>query len=87
MKVKQLTPALDKKGVVYKVPCGECNHVYIGEMGRTLRKRLTKHKVAVRKCDNKDGIATVCTPGSSDTSLTKWRKWYQTSPIEELWKL
>ena len=40
MKVKQPTLELDKKGVVYEVPCGECNHVYIGETGRTLRKRL-----------------------------------------------
>ena len=47
----------DKKGVDYEVPCVECNHVYIGETGRTLRKGLTKHKAAVRKCDNKNGIA------------------------------
>ena len=57
VKVKQLTPELDKKGVVYEVPCGECNHVYIGETGRTLRKRLTEHRVAVKKCDQKNGIA------------------------------
>ena len=43
VKVKQPTPELDKKGVAYEVPCGECNHVYISEMGRTLRKRLTKY--------------------------------------------
>ena len=57
IKVKQLTLQLDKKGVVYEVPCEECNHVYIGETGRTLKKRLTKHKVAVKKCNNKNGIA------------------------------
>ena len=48
---------LGKKGVVHEVPCGECNHVYIGETGRTLRKRLTEHKAAVKKCDTKNGIA------------------------------
>ena len=31
VKVKQPTPELDKKGVVYEVPCRECNHVYIGD--------------------------------------------------------
>ena len=55
--MKQPTLELDKKGVVYEVPCGECNHVYIDETGRTLRKRLTEHKVAVKKCDTKNGIA------------------------------
>ena len=57
MIVKQPTTELDKKGVVYKVPCGKCNHVYTGKTGRTLRKRLAKHKAAVNKCDNKNGIA------------------------------
>ena len=57
VKVKQPTPELDKKGVIYEVPCGECNHVYIGKTGRTLRKRLTEHKAAVKKCDNKNDIA------------------------------
>ena len=57
VKIKQPTPELDKKGVVYKVPCGECNYVYIGETGRTLRKRLTKHRAAVKICDKKNGIA------------------------------
>ena len=56
VKVKQPTPELDKNGVVYEVSCEECIYVYIGETGRTLRKRLTKHKVAVKKCDNKNGI-------------------------------
>ena len=57
VKVKQPTLELDKKGVIYEVPCGECDHVYIGETGRTLRKRLTKHKAAVKKQDQKNGIA------------------------------
>ena len=57
MTVKWPTPKLDKKGVVYKVPCGDYNHVYISETRRTLRKRLTEHKAAVKKCNTKNGIA------------------------------
>ena len=57
VKVKQPTPELDKKEVVYEVPCGECNHVYIGETGRTLRKCLTEHRAGVRKWDQRNGIA------------------------------
>ena len=57
VKVKQPTPKLDKKGGIYEVPCGECNHVYIGERVRTLKKQFTEHKATVKKCDNKNGIA------------------------------
>ena len=57
MKVKWPTPKLDKKGVVYEVPCGKYSHVYIGETGRTLRKRLTEHKAIVKKCNTKNDIA------------------------------
>ena len=31
--------------------------MYIGETGRTLRKRMTEHKAAVKRQDQNDGIA------------------------------
>ena len=36
-------------GVVYQIPCKNCNQVYIGETGRTLATRLQEHKDDVRK--------------------------------------
>jgi len=42
---------------MYEVPCHDCDHVYIGKTGRTLKKRLAKHKQAVRRFDEKNGIA------------------------------
>ena len=57
MKVKTPRPQLLRKGVVYRVPCKDCGKVYIGEMGRNLKKRLVEHKVAVRRGDAKNGIA------------------------------
>ena len=45
-----------KKGVVYKVPCLDCDRSYIGETGRNL-KRLVEHKAAMKRCDTKNGIA------------------------------
>ena len=33
-----------KKGVVYEVQCSECEEVYVGETGRTLKKRVSEHK-------------------------------------------
>ena len=47
---------MEKKGVVYQVPCAECESVHIGETGRTLEKRISEHKGAVKR-HQKNGIA------------------------------
>ena len=56
MRVKIPRPPLLKKGVVYKVPCMDCNSTYIGETGRNL-KRLAEHRAAVKRGDTNNGIA------------------------------
>ena len=57
VKVEQPRPNRKKKGVVYEVSCKDCLSVYIGETGRTLEKRISEHKTAVKKNDPKNGIA------------------------------
>ena len=47
----------EEEGVIYEVPCKDCQCVYIGETGRTMEKRLSEHKNAVMKNDTKNGIA------------------------------
>ena len=37
-----------KKGLVYQIPCSQCDWSYIGETGRTLKDRLSEHRRAVR---------------------------------------
>ena len=36
-------------GVVYEVPCEDCDQSYIGESGRSLEVRLAEHQRHVRK--------------------------------------
>ena len=45
------------KGVVYKIPCGECSEVYTGETGRPLKTRIVEHRRAVDKKDMKNANA------------------------------
>ena len=56
-KVKSPQLELMRKGVVYKVPCRDCDGSYIGETRRNLRKTLVEHKSAVKRGDEKNGIA------------------------------
>jgi hypothetical protein len=58
-RVKIKIPELKKKGVVYKVPCRDCgaSYMYIGETGRSLQKRITEHKYAVKTNNRKNDIA------------------------------
>ena len=40
---KDKTPDLQKCGVVYKITCPQCQHLYVGETGRTLATRMKDH--------------------------------------------
>ena len=46
-----------KKGVVYEVPCGEYDHVYIGDTGRSLKERIKEHQCAMKKIRNSGIVA------------------------------
>ena len=48
-KVKDELNTLDKNSVVYKIPCSDCNNVYIGETGKELKFRLNEHQKNVEK--------------------------------------
>ena len=40
---KDAVPANKRRGVVYEIPCGNCEHRYIGETKRSLSTRLKEH--------------------------------------------
>ena len=43
-----------KAGVVYKIPCRQCEKVYIGETGRQLGPRITEHRNEAEKISNRN---------------------------------
>ena len=57
MNVECKTPKECKYGTVYEIFCANCNSVYIGEMGRSLKGRIKEHKYAVNRGDAKNRIA------------------------------
>ena len=58
VRVKNRIPEDRRKGVIYEIPCQDCEKVYIGETGRTLKKRVSEHKEAVRKFNMNNGVGT-----------------------------
>ena len=53
----KVDPALNC-GVVYKIPCNDCNRSYTGQTGNSLQTRLKQHQAAVRLIQpNKSALA------------------------------
>ena len=48
---KDPAPAEERKEVVYSIPCQDCTNMYIGQTGRCLKQRLSKHRHALRNGD------------------------------------
>ena len=58
MCVKPKVSPEDNKGVIYHIPCQDCDKSYIGETGRTLKVRLTEHKRYCRNGEtNRSGVS------------------------------
>ena len=47
-KVKDKVPTEKQTGIVYTIPCSNCDIQYIGETGRSLQTRGCEHKRSVR---------------------------------------
>ena len=58
IRVKAAVEVDMKMGVVYEVPCGECDHMYIGGSGRNVKGRIKEHHYAMKKKNVNNGITT-----------------------------
>ena len=45
---KDPVPERKRNGVIYSIPCNECQQSYIGQTGRSLDHRLGEHRRALR---------------------------------------
>ena len=57
VQVKERIPPENQTEVVYEVSCKDCKLKYIGETKRSLKTRMSEHKYAVRRGDERNGIA------------------------------
>ena len=58
VKPKDPVPIEQQNGVVYRIPCGDCESTYVGQSGRSLACRMKEHQRAVRGGDtNASAIA------------------------------
>ena len=53
---KDPIPAEDAPNVVYKLPCQDCDKIYIGETGRNLKTRKREHQDRIFKRDNNSQV-------------------------------
>ena len=51
VKVKQVTPLQETKGVIYKLNCNDCEANYIGQSGQRIATRMYRHRLAEKNCD------------------------------------
>jgi hypothetical protein len=47
---------MDRKNVIYGIPCRECEAIYKGETSQPLKKRIWQHKNCVRNTDEHSAI-------------------------------
>ena len=55
-----------KAGVVYKIPCSQCEKVYIGETGRQLGTRITEHRKEAEKISDRNFTRSTCRASTNE---------------------
>ena len=69
---KDPTPLQCRAGVVYRIPCGTCPKVYVGQTGKTLEHRLKNQKRALTS-GNVSQLAVVA-QANGESHAIKWEE-------------
>jgi hypothetical protein len=68
---KGLDESKMNKRVIYKIPCKDCDHVYIGETARDRKKRVEEHRSAIKRDDDNSELAQHANTLKHEIDLTK----------------
>ena len=78
------------KGLVYRIPCTQCDWSYVGETGRTLNDRIKEHKRAVKNMSTASEIANHCLNEDhrmdwEGSKIIGREKWHTKRLFKEAW--
>lgn len=68
-KVKDPIDNLEQAGVIYSIPCLNCDQLYIGETGKMLKSRLHEHFLAMQRGDNLSQLWNHCSTFGHEIAL------------------
>ena len=75
-------PSKQNNKIVYRIPCNDCEKIYIGESRRKRDKRIFEHKTAIRKKDMNSDIVKHILNTQHTMDFTKT----ETLTKETVWK-
>ncbi len=58
--VKDPIPTLERRKVIYQIPCSGCDKTYTGQTGRILGTKLKEHRGSFRRHDTNSCVALHC---------------------------
>lgn len=71
VRIKDPVEPLEQSGVVYAIPCLQCDQQYVGETGKQLATRLHEHKLALRRADPKSQIWNHCAETGHEVDIDR----------------
>lgn len=48
---------LEKRNIVYKINCNDCSASYVGQSGRSARRRMYEHSLSIKNCDQRSVLS------------------------------